>query len=72
MIDQIIELIVPDDSAGERIDLFVSVKEEITRSSVAKLVENGRITVNGMSVAKNYKLRKGDHIEIDYPPMESS
>ena len=72
MIDQIKELIVPADSAGERIDLFVAAEEGITRSAAAKLAESGRIAVNGKDIAKNYKLRSGDIISIEYPPIENS
>ena len=72
MIDQAKELIVPAESVGDRIDTFVAAEEGITRSAAAKLTENGRITIKGAGVNKNYKLRQGDIIIIDYPPMESS
>ena len=66
------EIIVAPESAGERIDSFIAAEEGITRSAAAKLAESDRITVNGSSVNKNYKLRSGDAISIDYPPVESS
>ena len=66
------EIIVTPESAGERIDSFIAAEEGITRSAAAKLAESDRITVNGSSVNKNYKLRSGDAISIDYPPVESS
>lgn len=64
------ELVASPEYVGERIDTFIASKEDITRSAVAKLIESGRITVNGTTVAKNYKLRAEDTIVIDYPPVE--
>ena len=64
------EIVVSTESVGERIDTFIAAAEDITRSAASKLIESERITVNGSSVAKNYKLRAGDVIVIDYPPVE--
>ena len=66
------ELIVSPESVGERIDSFIAAEEGITRSAAAKLIENDRVLVNGGAVNKNYKLRSGDVLVIDYPPVESS
>ena len=66
------EIIVAPESTGERIDSYIAAEEGITRSAAAKLAESDRIRVNGSSVNKNYKLRLGDVISIDYPPVESS
>ncbi len=65
------EIIVSPESAGERIDSFIAAEEGITRSAAAKLAENHLVTVNGPPINKNYKLRSGDIIIIDYPPLES-
>ena len=67
-----IEITVSPESVGERIDSFIAAEEGITRSAAAKLTENNRVTVNGTFVNKNYKLRPGDIIIIDYPPVENS
>ena len=72
MNENVKELAVASESAGERIDSFIAAEEGITRSAAAKLAESGRITVGGTAVAKNYKLRGGEVIVIDYPPVESS
>ena len=60
-------LTVTNGLAGERLDKFVSESEDISRSSAAKLIEDGSITVNGAASSKNYKLRAGDAVEIVYP-----
>lgn len=63
-------LAVADESVGERLDKFVSESEDISRSMAAKLIEDGNITVSGKAVNKNYKLRRCDTVEIDYPEPE--
>ena len=67
--DNIKEILVASERQGERIDVFVAAEEGITRSAVVKLAEENRITVFGAPVAKNYKIRSGDVIAIDYPPV---
>ena len=63
---------VPQDSKGERIDKFLSVEEGITRSAAVKLLEEGRVLVNGGTIAKNYKLRGGEIITVEYPEIQES
>lgn len=53
--------------AGERIDRFLTEAIGQTRSFIVKLIENGGITVNGQKTEKNYKLRSGDSVEIEFP-----
>ena len=60
-------LTVSADDVGKRVDAYVSENAELTRSAAAKLLESGDITVNGRDVAKNYKLRTGDTVEIEFP-----
>ena len=52
---------------GTRLDVYAAERENITRSAVQKLIETGMITVNGLSVPKNYRLRDGDNVEIMRP-----
>ena len=54
--------------SGKRIDSFLADNtEEMTRSAVQKLIEEGSVEVNGKVPAKNYKLRSGDHICLSIP-----
>lgn len=62
-----ITLSVTDTDVGKRIDAFVSESSDITRSAAARLIEEGAITVSGRTVAKNYKLRVGDTVDILVP-----
>ena len=53
-----------------RLDTFVAENSEATRSYATKLILDGFVTVNGKSVAKNYKLKCGDTVEITLPEPE--
>ena len=63
----IINLIEND--VGQRIDTIVAEREQISRSAGAKLVESGMVLVNSKPVAKNYKIREGDVIEVTHPEV---
>lgn len=56
---------------GERLDRLVCERSAMTRALAVKLIEKGNITVGGKTVAKNYKIRKGDVVEIVYPEPEA-
>ena len=62
-----ITLSVTETDVGTRIDAFVSESSDITRSAAARLIEEGAITVSGRTVAKNYKLRVGDTVDVLVP-----
>lgn len=55
--------------AGEsvRLDVYLTAETEVTRSQIKKLVDEGRITVNGDSTKAAYIVRAGDRIEADFP-----
>ncbi len=65
---KILDLI--EDDIGARIDTVIAEREKISRSAGAKLVEGGSVLVNSKAVAKNYKIRENDVIEIFYPDIE--
>jgi len=62
-----ISLCARPEDVGTRLDAFVSASGELTRSAAARLIEEGAITVCGREVAKNYKLRANDTVEILMP-----
>ena len=68
--EEILVLSVCDNDVGKRIDAYIADNSGLTRSAVARLVENGDVSVNGRDVAKNYKLRKNDTLEIELPEPE--
>ncbi len=56
------------EASGKRLDVFVSESmEEMTRSHVQKLIEEGRVTVNGAAAKGNRRLKDGDLVECDVP-----
>ena len=66
------EIIVPNEAKGDRIDKFISNEEDITRSAAVKLLEEGRVLVDGKITPKNYKLRGGEIITVEYPELRES
>lgn len=60
------------EDAGTRLDQFVAKATELTRSAAARLIEEGAVTVNGKTVAKNYKVGAGDAVEITLPEPEAA
>lgn len=57
--------------SGERIDKFICENlEDITRSAVQKLIEEGNVEVNSAPVSKNYKCKEGDSVEITIPDAQ--
>lgn len=62
---------VSEEYAGKRLDAFLSaIFPELSRNYAVRLLEEGRITVNGKPEAKKYKVRPGDTVEIEIPPAE--
>jgi len=52
---------VPENFEGERIDKFLSVLlEDSSRNAIQKLIENGKVLVNGAVVNKKYKVSTDD------------
>ena len=61
------------DNKGKRIDAYISEKEEITRTAVQRLIEEGNILVNGKKQKSSYKVSIGDIItieEVEAKPIE--
>lgn len=70
--DKILNFDVSETETGIRIDKYLADRiEDLTRSALVLLLEDGKITVNGKKIAKNYKTRKADAIEVLIPePVE--
>ena len=67
MVDAFI-LTVDETQAGERIDKFLCANiTTLTRSAVQKVIDSGTVTVGGIAVTKNYKVRAGDKIAVQMP-----
>ncbi len=56
---------VPENFEGERVDKFLSVLlENSSRNSIQKLIENGKVFVNGVVVNKKYKVSTDDEVTV--------
>lgn len=61
--DTILTFTVDETAKNDRVDVFLSQQiADISRSHVQKLVEAGKVTVNGKAVKANYKVQPGDVI----------
>jgi 23S rRNA pseudouridine1911/1915/1917 synthase len=59
---------VPPESAGERLDRFLSQMPEIGSRAVAeRLLNGGRVLVDGRARAKSHKLEGGEELEFEPP-----
>ena len=56
-----------DNTEPVRLDLFVSQNTELSRSGSVVLIEDGLVTVNGVTADKKQKVKAGDSILITIP-----
>jgi len=68
------EIEVPDGSAGERLDRFLAAHlDGWTRSAVRRLIEAGRVLVDGEAAGKaGREIDGGEIVEIDFPAPEAA
>lgn len=55
-----------------RIDKYLTEKTDLSRSKIQKLIDDGKILVNGNEVSSNYKVKLNDKIEIKEEDMDFS
>ncbi len=66
-----IELVVTPGDAPKRLDLFLANRQPgLSRSAVQRLIDEGRVAVNGASAKASYKIRPGDVITLVVPRPE--
>lgn len=60
---------VTAEEAGMRLDKLLNSRlDEMTRSAIQKLIENGSVTLAGKQLAKSYPVNSGDEIMVMIPP----
>ena len=57
---------------NNRIDKYVAENTDLTRSTVQRMIENGKILVNGKLTKVAYKTQMGDIIEITPEEVQDS
>ncbi len=69
----ILTLTATTEHTGTRLDAFVAANADgLTRSAATRLLEEGHILCDGKAVAKNYKMRGGETVEVTLPdPVET-
>ena len=72
LVDEVFEFTVDSESGGERLDLTIAVSfEDMSRSYIQKLIEAGRVEVNGEECrVKKRKLSAGDFVRLVVPQPE--
>ncbi len=72
---EILTLAASDESAGTRIDKYISDNiAELTRSAVQGLIASESVLADGKTISKNYKLRGNETITVEIPepqPMDA-
>ena len=59
------------EDAGKRIDAWLAANlEDMTRSAVQRLLEEGRVVCDGKQLPKNYKLNGSETLEVSLPDPE--
>ena len=57
--------------SGERIDaLLARLIEGMSRNAAQKLLDEGKVSLGGQAVKKNYKCRCGDIFQVELPEPE--
>ena len=62
---------VPASDSPRRADRVVADAVGLSRSYVQKLIEDGRVTLDGQQVKSNTVLSPGAHLELDIPHREA-
>jgi 23S rRNA pseudouridine1911/1915/1917 synthase len=65
-------LVVGEDAAGQRVDLFVGSQLELSRSKLKALFEAEKIRVDGRKVKKGHAVQKGQTIEVELDDTPSA
>jgi 23S rRNA pseudouridine1911/1915/1917 synthase len=61
-------LAVPREAAGERLDRFLAALEEVgSRAAAERLLQEGRVLVDGARRPKSHRLAGGEELELDVP-----
>lgn len=62
-------LLIPPEATGQRLDAFLAATlPDQSRSAVQRLVEEGRVLVEGQTPRVSLKLRGGEWVEVTVPP----
>ena len=64
---------MPPEAAGERLDRFLALLEEVgSRAAAERLIEEGRVLVDGAPRPKSHRLDPGEELAFDVPESRPS
>ena len=58
------KIVLNEEDKNKRLDVIACEKFSLSRSNIKKLIENGKITVNGVVQSPSYKIKNNDEIEL--------
>lgn len=64
------ELTVPPEGEGERLDAWLADHLELSRTRIARLIQEEHVRLNGELPRKAEPLSPGDRVVLDIPPLE--
>jgi 23S rRNA pseudouridine1911/1915/1917 synthase len=68
-----IELYVPEEAAGERLDRFLAGLDDVgSRASAERLLSDGKVLVDGARRPKSHRLEGGERVELEVPERRAS
>jgi len=72
--DRTLELEVPDTGAGARLDRWLASARiaGLSRNRLQKLIDAGRVLVNGRAGKSSHKLKLGDRVVLSVPPRRAT
>lgn len=71
MVEKICSFEVEQNYQGKRLDQYLAaVADNVSRSQVQRLIEQGMVLVNDRTQRSSYKVRAGDRIQMTVPPPE--
>lgn len=67
------KIVVEEEDSSKRLDMYlVENVDNVTRSYIKNLIDEGNILVNGKVVKSGYKVKENDEIDIDMPVVEDN
>ena len=64
---------MPPEAAGERLDRFLALLEEVgSRAAAERLIEEGRVLVDGRPQPKSHRLDPGEELALEVPESRPS
>ena len=68
----ILTAVAGQEDVGKRLDAFAAEATSLTRSAVAKLIEEGNVLLDGNRTNKNARLKLGTTVTVHLPPLQTA